>query len=75
MIDEDQLTLLIYNHAVQLTLIDYPPTEALKLAYSVAALAFDADLTRAGLEAARQAATSKSNAKPRQTPTNVSGTK
>ena len=77
MIDEDHLTLLIYNHAAQLTLIEYPPTEALTLAYTVAALAFDADLTRAGLEAARKAALAGSSAKPLEmpTPAKASGTK
>ena len=56
MVDDEQIAMLVYTHVVQLTLIDYQPDEAFALAHRVAALAFDADFTRAGLEAARPAA-------------------
>ena len=54
MIDEEQLSILIYNHVVQLTLIDVEPSQAFTIAHQVAALAFDQDFTRAGLAAARE---------------------
>ena len=68
MLDDEQIALLVYNHVVQLTLIDYLPDEAFALAHRVAATAFDMDLTRAGLEAARRAAETVSESAPQGTP-------
>ena len=53
MVDEDQIAMLVYSHVVQLTLIDYEPAEAFLLAHRVAARAFDAEFTLAGLKAAK----------------------
>ena len=49
MIDFEQVQLLIYQHVVQLTLIDHPVADAFALAHEVAALAFDEHFTRQGL--------------------------
>ena len=50
--DFDQTQLLIYNHVIQLTLIDYELERAFDLAHEVAALAFDEEFTRKGLATA-----------------------
>lgn len=55
MIDHEQLALLIYQHAVQLTLIDYEVEQAFRLAHQVAAAAFDEAFTRDGLAQAAEA--------------------
>ncbi len=55
MIELETLQMLVYQHVVQLTLIDHPPHEAFKIAHRVAALAFDEAFTQAGLDAARAA--------------------
>ena len=55
MIDPEQMQLLIYNHVVQLTLIDYDVEQAFAVAHRPAALGFDEHFMRDGLAAARQA--------------------
>lgn len=69
MIDDDQIAMLVYTHVVQLTLIDYSPSEAFSLAHQVAARAFDADFTRAGLETARRTVETASETAPRRAAT------
>lgn len=54
MLDDDQIAMLVYNHAVQLSLLDYEIDAAFQLAHEVAVRAFDPAYTRAGLDAARQ---------------------
>ena len=54
MLDDDQIAMLVYNHVVQLVLLDHEVEEAFRLAHEVAALAFDPAYTRAGIDAARQ---------------------
>ena len=56
MIDADQMQILIYNHAVQLTLLDYGVTEAFEVAHRTAALGFDDKFTQAGLAHAARSA-------------------
>ena len=53
MIEPETLHMLVYQHVVQLTLLDHSPRRAFKIAHLVAALAFDKAFTSAGLEAAR----------------------
>ena len=67
MLDDDQIAMLVYNHVVQLTLLDYEVGTAFQLAHEVAAKAFDPAYTRAGLDVARQkvvAATGNADAVP-----------
>lgn len=52
--DDDQIALLVYNHVVQLSLIDYGVDDAFRLAHEVVARAFDPAYTRAGIDAARE---------------------
>lgn len=52
--DFDQTQLLIYQHVVQLTLLDHEVDQAFALAHQVAALAFDEPFTRRGLALAAQ---------------------
>ena len=54
MMDFEQTQLLIYQHVVQLTLIDHEVEQAFVLAHHVAALAFDEAFTREGLARAAQ---------------------
>ena len=56
MVDDEQIAILIYNHVVQLSLIDYKTEDAFRLAHQVAAMAFDLEFTRIGIEAARHEA-------------------
>lgn len=55
MIEEEALSMLIYQHVQQLTLLDYPLAEAFNIAHRTAAAAFDQEFTRAGLDKARNA--------------------
>ena len=52
--DFDQTQLLVYQHVVQLTLLDHEVDQAFALAHQVAALAFDESFTRRGLALAAQ---------------------
>lgn len=52
MIDHEQLQLLVYQHVVQLTLIDHSVEEAFRLAHQVAAAAFDEAFLTEGLASA-----------------------
>ena len=54
MLDDEQIAMLVYNHVVQLSLIDYGVDEAFRLAHEVAARAFDPAYTRDGIDAARR---------------------
>lgn len=54
MIDTEQLQLLVYQHVVQLTLIDHQVEEAFRLAHQVAAAAFDEAFLAEGLAAANE---------------------
>ena len=54
MLDDDQIAMLVYNHVVQLSLLDHEVEAAFALAHEVAARAFDPAYTRAGIDAARQ---------------------
>ena len=54
MLDDDQIAMLVYNHVVQLSLIDHEIDAAFLLAHEVAARAFDPAWTRAGIDAARR---------------------
>lgn len=64
MIDPEQMQLLIYNHVVQLTLIDYDVEQAFAVAHRTAALAFDEHFMRDGLAAAKRAADDTGAAAP-----------
>ena len=44
----------IYGHALQLTLIDYPVAEAMRIAWRLAAVAWDEAAYEAGMAEARE---------------------
>lgn len=52
--DRAETMLLVYQHAIQLTLIDHPVEDAVRIAWALAALAFDENAHDAGMAAARQ---------------------
>jgi hypothetical protein len=54
MMDLEQIQMLVYQHVTQLTLIDYRVSDAFDVALQTAALAFDDEFIRAGLERARK---------------------
>lgn len=52
--DRAELMLHIYNHALQLTLIDHPVEDAMRIAWALAAVAWDEAAHEAGMAEARQ---------------------
>lgn len=68
MLDDDQIAMLVYNHVVQLSLIDHEIDAAFLLAHEVAARAFDPAYTRAGIDAARRRIVAPSGAAEAATP-------
>lgn len=66
MMDLEQIQMLVYQHVTQLTLIDYRVSDAFDVALQTAALAFDDEFIRAGLERARKVIVDRTDQDKRQ---------